>query len=850
MKSSEVRRSFIEFFKGKEHREVPSAPVIPHGDPTLLFTNAGMNQFKDVFLATGARPYTRAVDTQKCIRASGKHNDLEDVGRDTYHHTFFEMLGNWSFGDYYKEEAIAWAWELLVDVWGLSVERLHATVFETDDESYEIWKKYLPESRIHRCGAKDNFWEMGATGPCGPCSEIHYDRTPDLSGAKLVNAGVQEVIEIWNLVFMQFNRMPDGELKPLDKRHVDTGMGFERICAILQNQTSNYDTDIFAPLLQRLSELSGRVYKHDLDDPDSTAMRVIADHIRTLSFAIADGALPGNTGRGYVLRRILRRAARYARNLGFNEPLMFKLVGVLSDQMGEVFPELVQQREMIERVVRSEEESFLQTLERGLERFDEIVNNLRAAGAEELVVPGADAFQLYDTFGFPLDLTELIARERGIGVDQAGFDEHMAQQKARSREARKVHHQEVDVPVLDVKTAFVGYERESAESEVLYAEENRVVLAETPFYAESGGQVSDTGIITMGGEEYNVVDVRKSGDAIVHIIDGEVEALTGSTALARVDRARRAGIRANHSATHLLHEALRRVLGDHIKQEGSLVHPDYLRFDFPHFEKPNAADLNRIEEMVNAKIREFIPVVTRELPIDEARDIPGVRMFFGDKYGDSVRVVTIDDSYSIEFCGGTHVANTSEIGLFKITGESSIAAGVRRLEAVSGVGVQQFISGLERSLTKEKSTVEELQGKIREMQKEIDKHRAAELAGGVDDYIKQAKNHGDIRIVAQRVAADSMDQLKNLGDELRAALATRGIGLLALEIDGKAQLVCVVTDDLKKQYPAGKLVGIAAKALGGGGGGKPHMATAGGKDLDKLDEVLAGFVDTVAGFGS
>ncbi len=850
MKSSEVRRSFIEFFEGKEHREVPSAPVIPHGDPTLLFTNAGMNQFKDVFLATGTRPYTRAVDTQKCIRASGKHNDLEDVGRDTYHHTFFEMLGNWSFGDYYKEEAIAWAWELLVDVWGLPVERLHATVFETDDEAYEIWKKYLPESRIHRCGAKDNFWEMGATGPCGPCSEIHYDRTPDLSGGKLVNAGVQEVIEIWNLVFMQFNRMPDGELKPLDKRHVDTGMGFERICAILQNQASNYDTDIFAPLLQRLSELSGREYKHDLDDPDSTAMRVIADHIRTLSFAIADGALPGNTGRGYVLRRILRRAARYARNLGFNEPLMFKLVGVLADQMGDVFPELVQQREMIERVVRSEEESFLQTLERGLERFDEIVNNLREAGAEELVVPGADAFQLYDTFGFPLDLTELIARERGIGVDQAGFDEHMAQQKARSREARKVHHQEVDVPVLDVKTAFVGYEQESAESEVLYAEENRVVLAETPFYAESGGQVSDTGTITMGGEEYKVVDVRKSGDAIVHIVDGEVEALAGSTALARVDRARRAKIRANHSVTHLLHEALRRVLGDHIKQEGSLVHPDYLRFDFPHFEKPDAADLNAIEEMVNAKIREFIPVVTKELPIDEARNIPGVRMFFGDKYGDSVRVVTIDDSYSVEFCGGTHVANTSEIGLFKITGESSIAAGVRRLEAVSGAGVQQFIGGLERSLTKEKSTVEELQGKIREMQKEIDKHRAAELAGGVDDYIKQAKNHGDIRIVAQRVAADSMDQLKNLGDELRAALDTQGIGLLALEIDGKAQLVCVVTDDLKKQYPAGKLVGIAAKALGGGGGGKPHMATAGGKDLDKLDDVLAGFVDTVAGFGS
>lgn len=850
MKSSEVRRSFIEFFEGKEHREVPSAPVIPHGDPTLLFTNAGMNQFKDVFLATGTRPYTRAVDTQKCIRASGKHNDLEDVGRDTYHHTFFEMLGNWSFGDYYKEEAIAWAWELLVDVWGLPVERLHATVFETDDEAYEIWKKYLPESRIHRCGAKDNFWEMGATGPCGPCSEIHYDRTPDLSGGKLVNAGVQEVIEIWNLVFMQFNRMPDGELKPLDKRHVDTGMGFERICAILQNQASNYDTDIFAPLLQRLSELSGREYKHDLDDPDSTAMRVIADHIRTLSFAIADGALPGNTGRGYVLRRILRRAARYARNLGFNEPLMFKLVGVLADQMGDVFPELVQQREMIERVVRSEEESFLQTLERGLERFDEIVNNLREAGAEELVVPGADAFQLYDTFGFPLDLTELIARERGIGVDQAGFDEHMAQQKARSREARKVHHQEVDVPVLDVKTAFVGYEQESAESEVLYAEENRVVLAETPFYAESGGQVSDTGTITMGGEEYKVVDVRKSGDAIVHIVDGEVEALAGSTALARVDRARRAKIRANHSVTHLLHEALRRVLGDHIKQEGSLVHPDYLRFDFPHFEKPDAADLNAIEEMVNAKIREFIPVVTKELPIDEARNIPGVRMFFGDKYGDSVRVVTIDDSYSVEFCGGTHVANTSEIGLFKITGESSIAAGVRRLEAVSGAGVQQFIGGLERSLTKEKSTVEELQSKIREMQKEIDKHRAAELAGGVDDYIKQAKNHGDIRIVAQRVAADSMDQLKNLGDELRAALDTQGIGLLALEIDGKAQLVCVVTDDLKKQYPAGKLVGIAAKALGGGGGGKPHMATAGGKDLDKLDDVLAGFVDTVAGFGS
>lgn len=843
--SRDIRQSFLDFFQAKGHRIVPSAPVIPHGDPTLLFTNAGMNQFKDVFLGTGSRDYTRCADTQKCIRVSGKHNDLEEVGYDTYHHTFFEMLGNWSFGDYYKEEAIAWAWELLTDVWQLPKERLHATVYRTDDEAFEIWKKYLPVEQIHRFDEKDNFWEMGDTGPCGPCTEIHFDRTPDLSGGPLVNAGVPEVIEVWNNVFIQYNRKPDRTLEPLAKKHVDTGMGFERICAVIQGKDSNYDTDVFMPLISRIEELSGRPYSRELTNADGVAMRVIADHIRTLSFAIADGALPGNEGRGYVLRRILRRASRYSRNLGFREPVLYQLVQILVDTMGDVFPEIVQQQAVIERVIRAEEDSFLQTLERGLERFEDIT---RRAEGDTVRLSGEDAFQLYDTFGFPLDLTQLIARERGIDVDVEGFNRLMAEQKERSRAARKTIVQQAELPEVDAATEFTGYDSLATEATVLYVKDNHVVLDKSPLYVEMGGQVSDTGTLALGGERYDVLDVRKSGNAVVHITDTNVEPLVGSTALVTVDATRRQRILGNHSATHILHEALRRVLGTHVQQAGSLVASEHLRFDFPHFQKITPEEIQAIEDMVNDKIRENLQVVTLDLPVEEARKVPGVKMFFGDKYGDRVRVVIIDEKFSAEFCGGTHVGNSSEIGLFKITGESSIAAGTRRLEAVTGFGVQQYITNLLGKADEEKRHADVLQERIRELEKELAKYQLEALAGGVKDYVARAKDVDGKRVVAEKVDAADMEQLKSLGDELRNALGSKGIGLLATILDDKAQLVCVVTDDLKGTYPAGKLVGAVAKELGGGGGGKPHLATAGGRDTAKLGEVLEHFPAMVKDF--
>ncbi|HCN04643.1 MAG TPA: alanine--tRNA ligase, partial [Bacteroidetes bacterium] len=661
MTSRQIRQAFLDFFAERGHRIVPSAPVIPHGDPTLLFTNAGMNQFKDVFLGTGKRDYTRAADTQKCIRASGKHNDLEDVGYDTYHHTFFEMLGNWSFGDYFKTEAIQWSWELLTSVYGLDPERLHATVYRTDDESFEIWKNYLPESRIHRFDEKDNFWEMGETGPCGPCTEIHFDRTPDKTGGPLVNAGVPEVIEVWNNVFIQYNRKLDGSLEDLPARHVDTGMGFERITAVLQGKDSNYDTDVFQPIIRLTEELSGRSYRTELDNADGIAMRVIADHIRTLSFAIADGAIPGNEGRGYVLRRILRRAARYARNLGFREPVLWKHVTVLCDTMGDVFPEIIAQRSIIERIIRAEEESFLVTLERGLTKFD---NLTQSAGTS--AVSGADAFELYDTFGFPLDLTELLARERGLTVDIAEYERLLEEQRERSRAARKSHVQDVETESLDVTTTFTGYDELTTQASVVHVGDDTVVLDASPFYVEMGGQVGDTGWLELDGLRYDVVDVRKVGDAIVHIVPSSSGLTVGTELTARVDAPRRREIQKEHSATHILHEALRRVLGTHVQQSGSLVAPDRLRFDFTHFEKIRDDEMKAIEDLVNEKIFESIDVHIEEMDITKARSIPNAKMFFGDKYGDRVRVVTIDENFSVEFCGGTHVRNTSEIGLFRI----------------------------------------------------------------------------------------------------------------------------------------------------------------------------------------
>ncbi len=845
MTSKEIRQGFLDYFKSKEHRIVQSAPVIPHGDPTLLFTNAGMNQFKDVFLGSGKRDYRRAADTQKCIRVSGKHNDLEEVGVDTYHHTFFEMLGNWSFGDYYKAEAIEWAWELLTKVWKLPVERLHATVYRTDDEALELWKNYLPENRIHRFDEKDNFWEMGETGPCGPCSEIHYDRTPDLSGGKLVNAGVPEVIEIWNLVFIQYNRKIDGSLEDLTAKHVDTGMGFERICAVINNMNSNYDIDIFRNIISEIEKLSGRAYSQELTNPDGVAMRVIADHLRTLSFAVADGAIPGKEGRGYVLRRILRRASRFARNLGFREPVIYKLLPSLIESMGEVFPELVSQRAAIEKIIRGEEETFLQTLDRGIILFDSIIS--RNAGSGSKVITGEDAFQLYDTYGFPLDLTELMARENGYAVDSDGFSECMKVQKERSRSARKSIHQEVELPDMDFVTEFAGYETTETDSEVLFADENRVVVRRTPFYTESGGQIADTGYIVLAGERYEVTDVRKSGDAVVHFCDRDVEPLTGAVAHLQVDVARRKNIMRNHSATHLMHEALRQVLGGHVKQSGSLVSPDYLRFDFNHFEKLTYEEILKIEDIVNTKILEGIPVRTDVLPIEEAQKNSKVKMFFGDKYGDVVRVVTMDDKYSMEFCGGTHVANTCEIGLFRIVSESSIAAGVRRIEAVTGTGVRKYILDQAAKLSENSGTIAEMAERIRGLEKELSKQKINELKNSYSEWISKAAMAGDIRVVTRRIDADDMDQMRDMGENLRGILGEKGIGLLATVINEKAQLVCLVTDDLKGKLPAGKLVGEAAKVLGGGGGGKPHMATAGGKDVEKIGDLLKRFPEIVKG---
>jgi alanyl-tRNA synthetase len=846
MRSSEVRKSFLDFFEQKGHRIVTGSPVIPHGDPTLLFTNAGMNQFKDVFLGTGKRDYLRAADTQKCIRVSGKHNDLEEVGKDTYHHTFFEMLGNWSFGDYYKAEAIQWAWELLTVVWGLEKDRLYATVYRTDDEAFELWKRFLPSDRILRFDEKDNFWEMGETGPCGPCSEIHYDKTSDKSGVRLVNKGTPDVIEIWNLVFIQYNRKSDGSLEELQAKHVDTGMGFERICAVIQGKDSNYETDIFMPLINELENLSSRKYSPILKDPDGIAMRVISDHIRTLSFAIADGAIPGNEGRGYVLRRILRRASRYARNLGFKEPVLYKLLDKLIEIMGDFFQELEKNRDIIQKVIKAEEESFLQTLDNGLEKFENILSNLKQNSLT--VISGADAFQLYDTFGFPLDLTQILAEENGLTVDLKGFEEQMKAQKERSRKARKIHHQEVELKLPDLFTEFTGYNKLTTEARVLYVDENKIIFDKTPFYVESGGQISDTGEFILAGEKYNVIDLKKVGDAIIHFTDKEIENLVGETALLTVDSYRRKKIMKNHSATHLLHEALRQVLGDHIKQAGSLVAPDYLRFDFNHFEKVKPSEIKKIEDIVNQKIFEAIDVETKVLPIQEAVKNPKTKMFFGDKYGDIVRVVVMDENYSMEFCGGTHVKNTSEIQLFKILSESSIAAGVRRVEAITGNTIINYLDNLLEKLNGKEVEINELTNKIRQLEKGISNLKLEELKNEMKNWITQSKNEDDIRVIAKKVIAENIDELRMIGEELRNMLSKNGVGLLATQIEDKIQLVCVVTDDLNKKLPAGKIISESAKIIGGSGGGKPHLATAGGKDLSKLDELLTKFPEIVSSF--
>ena len=925
MTSKELRKEFLEFFKKRGHTIVPSASVIPYDDPTLLFTNAGMNQYKDVFLGTGKRDYTRSADSQKCIRVSGKHNDLEEVGRDTYHHTFFEMLGNWSFGDYYKKEAIEWAWELLTKVWGLDKKRLHATVFETDDEADQLWKTVtdIEHSHIHRFGKKDNFWEMGETGPCGPCSEIHIDLTDDLSGGHLVNAGDARVMEIWNLVFIQYNRDGSGTLTPLPSKHVDTGMGFERICAVLQGKKSNYDTDVFMPIIQSIAQFTRQDYKATLDGDIDIAMRVIADHVRMLSFSIADGGIPSNEGRGYVMRRLLRRAARFGRNLGMREPFIYKVVESLVQSMGEQYPEIKEKQTQIERIIKGEEESFNVTLDRGIELHTAEVQRCKGASAgggsslrsEGKVFSGEVAFKLHDTYGFPIDMTEMMAREQGLGIDVAKFEALMGEQKQRSRKAEKkfepeVWLQEVQNLPLHGESEFVGYEKFETDAELLSLAGDQVVLNKTPFYVESGGQVSDKGVISFDGSTIvNVVEVLKDRKFIIHKLSTPISFSAFTKVVARIDKPRRLNIERNHTATHLFHEALRRVIGEHSHQQGSLVSPDYLRFDFNHFEKVTSEQIKIIEDIVNEKIAENISVNALNDPkewlsIEEAKKrYPKLKMFFGEKYGDTVRVVEIDPKFSVELCGGTHVKNTKDIGIFKIISEGSVASGVRRIEAVTGEGLQKHIrqqiekvgqldeqiaklieekeslekqlglpigkgeekrkgeetsplrrlslgdigrqitakdiSAVEHALQEREQAIEQVTKSTHDLKKELSKNSLKEASSGIESLIANAVDVNGIKVVASKIEVANADQLKDLGDTLRTKLGS-GVGVLVSIVDEKVALVCVVTDDLikEKKLQAGKIVGELAKKVGGGGGGRPHLATAGGKDVEKVDEML------------
>ncbi len=872
--SAEIRQEFLDFFEKKNHITVPSAPVVPQNDPTLLFTNAGMNQFKPIFLGEQSgyeqegQISQRVVDSQRCIRVSGKHNDLEEVGHDTYHHTLFEMLGNWSFGDYFKREAIRWAWELLVDEWGLEADRLYATVFEGDEddglpvdqESIDLWKSEtsINPDHILKFDKVDNFWEMGETGPCGPCSEVHVDIRPDeerekKDGAELVNMDDPRVMEIWNLVFIQFNRQSDGSLEKLPAQHVDTGMGFERICAVLQNKRSNYDTDLFEPLLNKIGELANVSYGND--EQTDIAMRVIADHIRAVSFSIADGASPGNDGRGYVIRRILRRAIRYGWDkLELKEPFFHKLVPTLARQFRDVFPVLIQQEDYVKNVVRSEEESFLNTLGQGIELFNEMIE-----GKEE--ISGEDAFKLHDTYGFPIDLTQLMARERGVGVDVDGFNERMKEQKERARAAGKFNIDQSSasewITVNDTDAfEFVGYDSLSSQSRIkaLRKDNGRsaIILDKTPFYAESGGQVADTGIISSGDEHLRVLDVQKSPDGYVHFVDELPDNPEGEWK-AMVDGDRRREIRKHHSATHLVHAALKKVLGDHVAQKGSLVDEKHLRFDFSHYEQITSDQLNSIEEIVNERIQDNIPKQEeREVPIDEAKE-KGATMLFGEKYGDRVRVITFDPEYSMELCGGTHVEATGEIGYFRFTGESSAAAGIRRIEARVGKSADKYLRSEHELVQRIKSQLgqsEDIANDIhnlieerKELEKEVERLRHQQSTSKLDELLKNADElDNGIRLVAGEVPNGDMDLLKQLGYESLDKSKKGTITVLGAKNkeEGKVYIVAAVTDDLikEKNIKAGDLVGELGRILGGGGGGQPNLATAGGQKLEKLPDVF------------
>ncbi len=850
MTSNEIRQQFLDFFKNKGHRIVPSAPVVPFDDPTLLFTNAGMNQFKDVFLGKGTRDYSRVADTQKCIRVSGKHNDLEEVGHDTYHHTFFEMLGNWSFGDYYKSEAIQWAWELLTEIWKLPKERLWVTVFRSDNEAYELWKSKtdINPEHILKFDEKDNFWEMGETGPCGPCSEIHINLGDDYNNPKYVNAGTAECIEIWNLVFIQYNRDEKKILHDLPSKHIDTGMGFERVCAVLQNKNSNYDTDIFMPIINKISEISGIKYEKD---SDKIPMRVIADHIRALSFAIADGAAPGNEERGYALRRILRRASRYGRKINLHKPFLFSLVDILIKTMGNVFPELKEKKEYIKKIIKAEEESFNVTLDKGIELFNDLIEGLKKDNLN--VIPGEDVFKLYDTYGFPDDLTKIMAAEKGFTIDEKGFKYLMNLQKQRGREGSKDKFASVNISTNDLKTfkitgparsEFTGYDELKSEGKIIgYKKENGndlVILNKTPFYVEAGGQIDDHGNLIIKGMSLPVIDVAKVENATIHVIETESRGiiLPGTDVVAQVDEKRRWNIMRNHSATHFLHAALRKILGTHVHQAGSYVGSDRLRFDFTHFSKLSNEEIKEIESLVNEQLRRNIPLMHhRNIPFDEAKKM-GALMFFGDKYGDKVNVVQFGD-FSMEFCGGTHVRNSSEIGLFKIISESSIASGVRRIEAVTGAGIEEYIGSQMVKLKETDDRIAALLEENKKLERYLSELKLKEKLGQVDNVLKNPSRLNNINIYKGEVEADNMEELKSFGDELRNK-TKESVGVLISKIEDKVGIVCIVTDDLLKgtNLNAGKIVGALAKIAGGGGGGRSHLATAGGRDISKIPDVL------------
>lgn len=872
--SAVIRQEFLDFFRSKEHLIVPGASVVPLNDPTLLFTNAGMNQFKPLFLGeqefikANGKEWKRAADTQKCIRVSGKHNDLEEVGYDTYHHTLFEMLGNWSFGDYFKKEAIKWAWELLIDVWGLQPDRLYATVFggdaadnlPADDESVELWKSEtsIKHEHILKFGKKDNFWEMGETGPCGPCSEIHVDLRSEeerkkIDGSTLVNMDDPRVMEIWNLVFIQFNRLPDSSLQNLPAKHVDTGMGFERICAVLQNKTSNYDTDIFTPLLSAISKLANIPYGND--NQADIAMRVIADHIRAVSFSIADGASPDNDGRGYVIRRILRRAIRYGWDkLGLKEPFMYKLTHTLAEQFKDVFPELKAQLSYVENVIEAEEKGFLKTLGQGIQLFNEMIEG-------KSILSGSDAFKLHDTYGFPIDLTQLMTREQGVEVDQKGFDEEMSEQKERARAAGKFS---IDLSkgasithiTKGGHSHFVGYDTLEIETQIreikTVNKKPVLILSETPFYAESGGQIGDTGLLNSSDEHIRVLDTQKAEGVWLHFVD-KLPENPEAKFIANVDEKRRNEIEKHHSATHLVHAALRQTLGTHVAQKGSLVTHDHLRFDFSHFEAITESQLSEIEEKVNQRIQENIPLKEeRDIPIDVAKT-SGALMLFGEKYGEKVRIITFGDTYSKELCGGTHVSATGKIGYFRFTHEGSAASGIRRIEAVVGVAAdnllrneKQTFSHLYRTIGQTDDIVQDVEALIsrnKELEKELEKLQLQQAYRQLDSLIENCKIVTEnIKWSCGLIENTSMDHLKQLGYRVHQLHPENRIVLLASvdTVSDKVYLMASVSENLVKEkgIKAGTFVGTIAKMIGGGGGGQPTLATAGGRLPEKLPDAL------------